>query len=201
MDIRFRSFAWSILSAVALMLCLGLAMLVMIVLFRGDDALENEEEETVQSTTCFFTGQAEQLILYHAPVSAPSQQKSSVLGHEAYPIIKQNRGYYLLQITDDITGWADSRVGAVEGNCEEMPIDETALSEFPTVCAFVSTDEVLLYSEAELINAIEVVPAGTQLVESVSSTGYYLVLGEDVSGWVAAADGQISGNCDPVRAG
>lgn len=195
---RRPSVLWSVFAAIALMVGLGTTLFVTFVLFRGDDAIKEDSDTAAQSTDCHFTAQAEQLVLYHAPISAPSQQKATLLGQELYPIIAQNRGYYLLQATEETTGWADSREGVVEGDCEEIPVDETALPEFPTVCTFTSTDEASLYSEAELLTPGETLRPGTHLVESASTESYYLVLDNGVGGWVAAADGQLGENCDSI---
>jgi hypothetical protein len=95
----------SVVAAIALIFCLGLGILAMILVARGEDAIGNVESEAGASgesgevTDCRFTGQFDPMLLYHAPVSAPSQHKTSVLGGEPYPIIRQNRGFYYATLT------------------------------------------------------------------------------------------------------
>jgi hypothetical protein len=197
-NIRLRNVFWSILAAIVLVICLGLGTTAMILLIRGEDAIENTESDSEEATACEFTSQIDPLYLYHAPVGAPSQQKTSVPGREGYPIIKQNRGYYLVQAGDDLTGWAYSRDGTVNGECDDIPVDETALIDFPTVCAFTNTGEVMMYSEADLTNPVGAVPPGTHLVEVINADRYYLIVSENISGWVIATDGQLSGACDAI---
>ena len=195
MDIRPTTFLYSILTAIASVL--GLAVVVMGALFlgRGESAMEGGNDNPAV-TNCLFAGTPAQLVLYHAPISAPSQEKVVVLGGEAFPIIAQNRGYYQLQLIDGSTGWVDSNLGALEGECDAIPVDETPLEEFP-ICTFATANEITLYNEAELVNAGGVAPPGTYVIESVSNDRYYIV-DEQTLGWVAGTDGQISGDCDTL---
>ena len=182
------------MAAVALMLCLGLGLVGVMVLGRGMDAIK-EGEEAKQVIACQFTAASEQLIVYQAPIQAPSQQKVAVLGGETYPIIKQNNGYYLLQLADGDSGWANGQEGTTVGDCEDIPIDETLLVDFPTVCTFTNLQEVTLYSQPDLVNAIGTASPGTYLIESTTGNQYYIALNENYSGWVAVANGQIAGDC------
>jgi hypothetical protein len=180
--------------AVALMLCLGLGLVGVMVLGRDEDAIK-AVKEAEQDTDCQFTAASEQLIVYQAPIQAPSQRKAAVLGGETYPIIKQNDGYYLLQLAEGDSGWANSQDGTTEGDCEDIPIDDTPLADFPTVCAFTNPQEVALYSTPDLVNAMGTVSPGTYLIESTTGNQYYIGLDKNYSGWVAVADGQIAGDC------
>jgi hypothetical protein len=194
MDIRLDGLVLSFVAAIALILCLGLAAIGVMLLGRGADAIEEQANETSgDEATCHFTGLSAQLTLYHAPINALSQQKAAVPGSETYPVVGQNRGYYLLELPENDTGWARSEDGTIDENCENVPIDETPLSGFATVCAFINTAEVVLFGEAELINATGAVPPGEHLIESVSGDRYLVVLDESQGGWVAAIDGQVVG--------
>jgi hypothetical protein len=122
-----------------------------------------------------------------------------VLGGQTYPIMKQHDGFYLLQLAGDDSGWVSSEDGTTQGNCNNIPLDSTPLAGFPTVCAFTNSQDVALYSESDLVNAIGTVPPGMYLIESAGGSGYYIVLDADHSGWVAAADGQIAGACQTLQ--
>ncbi len=206
MNIEPKRLIGSIITAVALMLCLGLGMIGVMVLGRGEDAIKEanrSNSESDQNSDCQFTGASEQLIVYQAPILAPSQRKAAVLGGETYPIIKQNNGFYLLQLADDDSGWANSQDGTTAGNCEDIPVDDTPLANFPTICTLAIPQEVALYSAPDLATSIGTVPAGTYLIELTTGGQYYVVLDATTSGWVAAADGQTAGACDalPVAPG
>ncbi len=198
MGIQPRRLLGSVMAAVALMFCLGLGMIGVMMLGRGMDAIQEIDAESNQQGECQFTGASEQLIVYQAPVPASSQQKAAVLGRETYPIISQNNGFYLLQFAGDDSGWANSQDGTTVGNCGDIPVDDTPLAEFPSVCTFTSAQEIALYSEPDLVNAVETVPAGTYLIESTTGDQHYIVVDETYSGWVAAAAGQIAGACDAL---
>lgn len=197
-NIQPRHLARSIIIAVTLMFCLGMGVISIMLLGRGEGAIEEAESEPEENTACGFTVIPEQLMVYQAPIQAHSQEKAVVPGGETYPIIKQNTGYYLLQLTDDDSGWVNSQAGATQGDCNDIPLDETSLADFPTVCAFTNSQEVVLYSEPELVNSIGTVPSNTYLIESAAANGYYIVLNDQYSGWVAAADGEVVGACQTL---
>lgn len=206
MSDHLKGLMGSMMAAIGLMFCLGIGLVGVMVLGRGEEAIEeanSESDQDAQDTDCQFTAPGAQLIVYQAPIQAQSQQKAAVIGGESYPIIKQNNGFYLLQLADDDSGWAKGQDGTTDGDCEDVPIDETPLSEFPTVCVFNNPQEVPLYSEADLVNAIGTVPPGMYLIESTAGGQYYIILDGSSSGWVAAVGGQIMGACDmlPVAPG
>lgn len=197
-NIRMRNVGFAMLVAVGLVIGLGLALAIMIVLLRGAEDTDENGDDSGPATDCLFLSQTDPVILYHAPVSAPSQQKTSIEGGTSAPIIRQNRGYYLLQVNNEITGWVNSRRGVVEGDCDEIPIDETPLVAFPTVCIFTTDQESTLYSGPDLLNPSGTLSPGTYVVESVNGDGYLLYFENDVGGWVLGTDGEFSGNCGPI---
>jgi len=184
----------SFMATIALVLCLGLGLVGVMVLGRGEDAIE-EGKEAAQDTDCQFTTASELLIVYQAPSQDPSQQKAAVIGGETYPIVKQNSGYYLLQLADGDSGWAYSQDGTTEGNCDDIPSDDTLLVSFPNACTFTNLQEVALYSQPDLVNAIGTASPGTYLIESTTGNQYYIALDENYGGWVAVGNGQIAGDC------
>jgi hypothetical protein len=202
MNIQPRRLVGSVMAAVALMLCLGLGLVGVMVLGRGMDP-SKEVKVVGQNVDCQFTALSERLIVYQAPIQAQSQQKVAVLGGETYPIIKQNNGYYLLQLAEGDSGWANSQDGTTEGDCGDIPIDNTPLADFPSMCVFTNLQEVALYSKPDLLNAIGTASPGSYLIESTTGNQYYIALDENYSGWVAVTDGQIAGDCDslPVAPG
>ncbi len=190
------------MAAVALMLCLGLGLVGVMVLGRGMDSIK-AVKVVEQNIDCQFTALSERLMVYQAPIQALSQQKVAVLGGETYPIIKQNNGYYLLQLADGDSGWVNSQDGTTEGDCKDIPIDATPLADFPTMCVFTNPQEVALYSKPDLVTVIGTAAPGSYLIESTTGNQYYIALDENYSGWVAVTDGQIAGACDslPVAPG
>lgn len=202
MNIQPGRLAGSVLIAVALMLCLGLGLVGVMVLGRSMDTIK-AVKEAEQNIDCQFTALSERLVVYQAPIQAQSQQKVAVLGGEIYLIIIQNNGYYLLQLAEGDSGWANSQDGTTEGDCGNIPIDDTPLADFPSMCVFTNPQEVALYSKPDLVTVIGTAAPGSYLVESTTGNQYYIVLGNNNSGWVAVVDGQIAGACDslPVVSG
>ena len=205
MNIQPRRLLASVITAVALMLCLGFGLIGVMVLGRGEDAIDeaSSASESAQEGNCQFTAASEQLVVYQAPIQALSQRKAALLGGETYPVIQQNNDFFLLQLAEGDSGWANSLDGTTEGDCENIPTDETPLANFPRVCAFNNPQEVVLYSEPDLVNAVGTVPPGSYLIKSTTGSQYYIVLDRNTSGWVAGSDGQIAGACDalPVAPG
>jgi hypothetical protein len=198
-QIHISNFVWSVAAAIVLMLCLGLALVAMMLVGQGEDAIENEDNtgqsvEAGEPTDCFFTANTERLTIYLAPIAAPSQQKTTVLGSEQYAVIRENGDFYEVQVAED-TGWVIKDAGVDDGDCDDVPNDDTPITEFSTVCIFSNEADVTLFTEADLINAVGTAPSGNHLVEAVNTdlNRYYVVMNDGFSGWVAPEGGTIAG--------
>ena len=206
-QIHINNFVWSVGAAIVLMLCLGLALVAMMLVGQGEDAIENEDNagqsvEAGEPTDCFFTANAERLIVYQAPIAAPSQQKTSVLGSERYAIIRENGDFYEVQVAED-TGWVHDDAGSRDGDCDNIPNDDTPITEFSTVCIFSNEAEVTLFTEVELVNTVGTAPPGNHLVEAINTdlNRYYVVMNDGFSGWVAPEGGTLAGvGCETLTA-
>lgn len=199
MNIQPRRLVGSVLAAVVLILCLGLGVFTVMMAGRGGHAIKAEKSGSEQQNVdCQFTAASGRLIVYQAPIQALSQQKAAMHGGGTYPIIKQNIGYYLLQLPNGDSGWANSQDGTTVGDCKNIPIDGTSLAGFPSLCLFTNPQEITLYNNPDLINAIGTAPPGTYLIKSTTGSQYYVALDENHSGWVAIADGQTAGDCDSL---
>ncbi len=195
--VHFTPIVWSIIVAVLLVFTLAIVLLIAMVIGQGDDVIEDTPQDAdVATTDCTYTALAAQLMVYQAPVAVPSQQKVSVLGSENYPVMSQRDAMYEIELAEEDTGWSLGPEGTLQGDCEEIPQNDTPLSDFPTVCAIRIEQSQPLYSELELVNEVQPLEPGTYVVDAINNDRYLLLLNDGIAGWVANTGGQLLGACD-----
>jgi len=189
---------WSVGAAIVLMFCLGLSLVALMLVGQGGDAIEDGAGQASGSSgeavACFFTADAERLAVYQAPIIAQSQQQATVLGREQYRVVRQNGDFYEINVADG-TGWVVKDAGSLTGDdCDRVPKDDTALTDFSTVCMYTSDSEITLFTEADLVNAVRTLDPGSYLVQSVNTdlNRYYIVLSDGFSGWTSG-EGTLAG--------
>jgi hypothetical protein len=74
MNDHLKGLMGSMIAAVGLMLCLGIGLVGVMVLGRGEEAIEEANSESEQETDCQFTAAGAQLIVYQAR-SRPNRAK------------------------------------------------------------------------------------------------------------------------------
>lgn len=148
---------------------------------------------------CIFTGALETLILYHAPLTTPSQQKDALPGGVGFRVTLQREEHYYIAVDDAYGGWVDRRSGGVSGDCAGVPVDTTPLTDFDTLCFFTSPQAAQLYHEARRTNPQGTIQPGQPYAVTLQTfDAYHLQLDHAFGGWVAAADGQVAGDCASV---
>jgi hypothetical protein len=189
--------------ALAVGLTLGLALVLAIAILLINQVGKGKSGGGNPNTPCQFTGKNPILTVYQAPITDATQEKARLSGSEHYPVIKQRSDHLLIQLRDTSTAWADRRDGTLEGNCKNVPVDDTPLTGFPTLCTFTNTLDVPLYSSAALTNVIGTVSPGTYALIGFNQNRYYLYLDTNQGGWVLGSAGLRQGNCImlPARPG
>jgi hypothetical protein len=193
----------SIALAVGLTLGLGVILAVAILLANRAGNSGGGTGGGTQSAPCQFIGSSATLIVYQAPVTDATQEKARLPGSNSYPVSQTHEEHVLIQMRDGRTAWADKRAGTLQGNCKNIPVDDTPLTAFPTLCTFTNTTGVPLYRDSVLTGAIGSVTPGTYPLIGINQTRYYLYLDANQGGWVLGSMGLIQGNCAllPARPG
>jgi hypothetical protein len=152
---------------------------------------------------CQFAGASPMMTVYQAPITDATQQEARLSGSDLYPVSQTRGQYVLIQLRDGRTAWADKRAGTLEGNCKDVPVDDTPLTGFPTLCTFTNTTSVPLYDNSMLTGAIGSVAPGTYPLIGINQNRYYLYLDVNQGGWVLGSMGFVQGNCMtlPARPG
>jgi hypothetical protein len=152
---------------------------------------------------CQFAGASLMMTVYQAPITDATQQEARLSGSDLYPVSQTRGQYVLIQLRDGRTAWADKRAGTLEGNCKDVPVDDTPLTGFPTLCTFTNTTSVPLYDNSMLTGAIGSVAPGTYPLIGINQNRYYLYLDVNQGGWVLGSMGFVQGNCMtlPARPG
>jgi hypothetical protein len=151
--------------------------------------------QSAVQTNCTFSGTLDELVYYFAPLTDPSQQKGVAPGGVPYPVLKQSGEHFLIQLDQSgYGGWVDRRSGILGGDCSQVPVDDTPLSGYDTLCFFTSAGTPPLYAESNLITPQGNAQANTPYVVTLkSATSYLLRLDHAFGVWVAAGTGQLSG--------
>jgi hypothetical protein len=195
----------SIAIAIGLTFGLGLLFAAAILLANRGGGGNNNNNNQGGSTSqpCQFAATNAILTVYQAPVTDATQEKARLSGTEKYPVIKQRVNHLLIQLRDESFVWADRRDGKLEGRCGNIPVDDTPLTAFPTLCTFTNVAEVPLYTSAALSSVISNLPPGTYPLIGFNRDRYYLYLDVNQGGWILGSAGQLQGNCVmlPARPG
>jgi hypothetical protein len=89
----------------------------------------------------------------------------------------------------------DRRSGMLSGACDTIPVDNTPLADFPTVCTLTSTSTIPFYSDSALTVSQNALAAGTYVVTSQTSRAYLVRIDHAFGGWVPSSAGSLSGAC------
>jgi hypothetical protein len=201
----------SIVVAVGLTIGLGVIFAIAILLVNraGKDdggtgsGTSGSTGGSTSNAPCQFAGASPMLTVYQAPITDATQEEARLSGSDLYPVSQTHGQYVLIQLRDGRTAWADKRAGTLEGNCNDVPVDDTPLTGFPTLCTFTNTTSVPLYDNSILTGAIGSVAPGTYPLIGINQNRYYLYLDVNQGGWVLGSMGLVQGNCItlPARPG
>jgi hypothetical protein len=149
-------------------------------------------------TSCAFTPTVEGARLYHAPLTDPSQEIGALTVGMAYLVQRQHAEHYYVTLDGVTGGWVDRRSGMLSGACDAIPVDNTPLGDFPTVCTLTSTDTIPFYGDSALTEPRNALAAGTYVVTSQTSRAYLVRIDHAFGGWVPSSAGSLSGACDTL---
>lgn len=197
-----KRFGYSVILATAIIGGLAVIMLIALLVGRGDDAIDDSESgDEFAAVACQFSGVDEVSTLYAAPFGAPRQQRGTLPFAQEYEVVKQHGDFYLVEVPDADPGWVYGPQGTLKGpDCDDLPQDDTPLSEYPTICTVQLPEEKTVYAEPELVNAVGTVAAGQYVVEGIQGELYLLWVDPTLTGWVAQLGGQLFGACDDLVA-
>jgi hypothetical protein len=185
--------------AVALTFCLGLALAAAILVVNEIDS----EDGGLINRPCRFAGNGSILTVYQAPISDATQERARVSGSDTYRVTAQRTQHVLIELRDQRTAWADRRDGSLQGQCDDVPTDNTPLGAFPTLCTLTTSITMPVYQNAALSVPLGTLPPGTYPLIGLNRDRVYIYLDTNQGGWVLSQVGQLQGNCVmlPARPG
>lgn len=149
---------------------------------------------------CTFTAMPEPAPLYHAPLADPKQQKDTLPAGGSYRVISKSGPQYdalfLVAIDDAYGGWVDPRSGTLNGACDDIPIDDTPLATYPTICTLSANNPVSFFDDAALTLGKGALDPGTYVVTRRSGDALFVRLDHAMGGYVRASAGRLSDACD-----
>lgn len=182
------------ITGIAGLLCGGLLVLM----------ITNVGTIQAQSDSCELINNQEQMIVYFAPIVADSQIKDILPKDTPYTMIQDSgsEGFFRIEYEDGIQGWIDFHTRILNGRCADFGIMERplqALTDFPTVCFYQTTEELIGYNDADLRQqhgGYGVRPAGSYAVVSIGDKAIGLMGSSAMSGgFVEANRGTFWGHC------
>lgn len=153
--------------------------------------------------TCTFTPHFNATPLYAAPLADPAQQRGEVPGGVPLLALKRSGLTYdaLIYVTLDTTsgGWVDQRSGTLTGACDDLPLDNTPLIDYPTICTAAVSQAVPFFDDAQLFTPkpFDLQP-GTYVVTRRSAASVFVRLDHAMGGWTALSAITLGPACSTV---
>ena len=151
---------------------------------------------------CTFSTRLDNAALYAAPFSDITQQIGTLQPDVAYPVLASSGMHFRIQFDDATTGWADRRAGGISGDCDAIPVDDTPLTGYATLCTLTVAFDTPTYRDAALtVPEGALFPGIAYPVVRVNDGSLYLTLDTARGIWAAADAGTLSGACDDLPYG
>lgn len=175
------------------------SLLILIALLAGLFAFSAPAEA---QSACTFTVGADPAPIYHAPLADPAQQTSILPPGASYPVISKSGPQYdalfLIAFDDAFTGWVDPRSGTVNGPCDAVPIDDTPLIAYPTICTLTAASPIPFFDDAALSLSNGALDPGTYVVTRRTEDALFVRLDHAMGGYVFTSAGTLSAACDDL---
>lgn len=161
----------------------------------------NGKFSTSNQEACVFIVTVDVTGGFSQPVTDPAFQVASVQGGLSYQVLRSAQQHFLVQYTVGGDGvWLDRRSGYIEGNCLNIPVDETPLTDYDSLCFFSSSTEVSVYNDASLSTIktpLGNLPPNREVLVTVQDEdAYFLHFDHAMGGWVAKNSGVVRGDCE-----
>jgi hypothetical protein len=155
-----------------------------------------------QSPSCELVNNQQQMNVFFAPLYAESQIKDILPKDTPYTMIGRTESFFRIEYNEGEIGWIDLHTRILNGTCLEIdnepPLD-IALSDFPTVCFYTITEELIGYSDRQLTQqhgGHGIRKPGAYAVVSISNTAVELMGSSAMSGgYIEANHGTYWGHC------
>ena len=148
------------------------------------------QETFVPVLACQFTNTTPRTIsIYSAPVSAEMLEVDELADSQQLEVTKIRETHVFVKIRGNYGGWVELNLGQLNGNCDEVERDEKPLTDFPTVCFFLPTEQTTLYSDSTLQTASQ----------SLLPEEFYVIFGQTENTYRIRVSGLISGYADKTK--
>ncbi len=173
-------------------------MVIVVVAGTGGVAPRANAHPADIQAACTFTPTVEGAKLYHAPLTDPAQEKSTLVAGQGYLVQRQHTEHFFVTLDGINGGWVDRRSGVLSGVCDTIPADTTPLADFPTVCTLTSASAIPFFGDSALVKELPALAAGTYIVTQTSTSAVYVRIDHAFGGWVPSNVGILNGACNTV---
>lgn len=175
------------------------SLIVLIALLAGMFALSAPADA---QSACTFTVGADPAPIYHAPLADPAQQTSILPAGASYHVVSKSGPQYdalfLIAFEDVFTGWVDPRGGTLNGPCDAVPIDDTPLIDYPTICTLTAASHAPFFDDAALSLSKGALDPGTYVVTRRTEGALFVRIDHAMGGYVSASAGTLSAACEDL---
>lgn len=175
----------------------AIILILMSSLGRGAEQAEALRATIVPFLACRFTNTTPQDIpIYSAPVSAELVEIDLMADSLQLTVTKIRNTHVFVRIRSNYGGWVDRDFGVLTGNCDDIPLDETPLSEFSTLCLYRPTERTTLYADSELTQPRDSLQTdGVYVITGQTQTAYTIYISELITGYADKSKGLARGAC------
>ena len=156
--------------------------------------------ETIEPLlVCTYTNTTPREIpIYSAPFSAEILEIDLLGDSFQLTVTKIRETHVFVTIQGNYGGWVERNLGALTGDCD-LPLDETPLTNFATVCFFPPTEQTTLYADSTLQNVVQSLqPTQSYVIIGQTENAYQIRISSLIGGYADKSKGVSNGACGLV---
>ena len=145
---------------------------------------------------CKYTNTTPQDIpIYSAPFSAEMLEMDILGDSIQLTVTKMRETHAFVIIRGNYGGWVERDLGVLTGDCD-LPLDESPLTDFPTICFFRPTEQTTLYADTVLQSVVQSIkPTESYVIIGQTESVYQIRISSLIGGYVDKTKGLASGAC------
>jgi hypothetical protein len=156
--------------------------------------------ETIEPRlACTYTNTTPREIpIYSAPFSAEILEMDLLGDSFQLTVTKLRETHAFVTIRGNYGGWVELNLGQLTGDCE-LPLDESPLTDFATVCFFTPTEQTTLYTDSTLQNVVQSLqPDQSYVIIGQTENTYQIRISSLIGGYADRSKGLSNGACGLV---
>lgn len=177
-----------------------IVLILMSSLGRTFEQTEELQQTVVPFLACRFTNTTPQTIpIYSAPFSAELLEIDGLADSQQLTVSKRRNTHVFVTIRGNYGGWIELDFGVLSGDCEQVPVDETPLTSFSTVCFFRPTEQTTLYRDITLQTPVQSLePEESYVIIAQTDEVYQIRISSLIGGYADKTKGLTRGACGLV---